>query len=180
MAMPDRRSVLAGLACAALPASVCAATPRIGAAWPDGTPERSGIDATRLGAAADQIGAIGDRQGLVIIHDGHLIFESYWNGTYFKADPHWRNVSFSSGKSWGATMVGRAVKQGRLRIDDPAERYVPAARTGLLPGTTIRHLLTMTSGGSLVTKPSSKPPRRLGDTSPPGPPDEYRRSVGHS
>lgn len=179
----ERRSVLAGLAglaCAALPAAVRAAAPRIGAAWPGGTPARAGIDPAALWHAANRIGAIGDRQGLVIVHDSRLIFERYWNGPFFTADPHWRNVSFSSGKSWGATMVGRAVTQGRLRIDDPADLYVPAERTGLLPGTTIRHLLTMTSGGSLVTKPSSRPPRRLGKAAPPAVPDEYRRSAGHS
>lgn len=180
MRAPDRRAVLTGLACAGLPISARAAAPRIGAAWPSGTPERSGFDATRLAAAAEEIGGIGDRQGLVIIHDGRLIFERYWDGAHFKADPRWRNVSFSSGKSCGATMVGRAVTQGFLRVDDLASAHVSAERTGLLPGTTIRHLLTMTSGGSLVTKPSSKPPRRLGDTAPPGPPDEYRRSIGHS
>lgn len=183
MRAPDRRAVLTGMACAALPLSnhaARAATSQIGATWPCGTPERGGFDAARLATAADQIGAIGDRQGLVVIHDGRLIFERYWDGAHFTADPHWRNVSFSSGKSWGATMVGRAVTQGHLRIDDLASAYVPADRTGLLPGTTIRHLLTMTSGGSLVTKPSSKPPRRMGDTTPPGPADEYRRSIGHS
>jgi CubicO group peptidase (beta-lactamase class C family) len=43
----------------------------------------------------------------------------------------------------------------------------------LAPGVTIEHLLTMTSGGTLNVKPSSRPPRRLDDPAPPGPPAEY-------
>jgi len=138
------------------------------------------MDAEHLSAAADQIGASGERQGLVIVQDGRLIFERYWASAFFSADPRWRNVSFSSGKSWGSAMVGRAITQGRLRLDDLADRYVPAERTGLLPGTTIRHLLTMTSGGSLVTKPSSRVPQRLGEPVKPAQPAEYRRSLGKS
>nr|WP_274705082.1 serine hydrolase [Sphingomonas sp. H160509] len=138
------------------------------------------MDAVRLAVAADQLAALGERQGLVIVRDGRLAFERYWTNDYHRADPAWRNVSFSSGKSWGATMVARAAIMGKLTIDDLASRYVPAVRTGLHPDTRIHHLLTMSSGGSLVTKPSSKPPRKLTDTTPPRTPDEYHRSVRKS
>jgi CubicO group peptidase (beta-lactamase class C family) len=72
------------------------------------------------------------------------------------------------------------VQQGYLNVDDLARRYVAPDITGLHPDTRIRHLLTMSSGGSLVTKPSSRPPRKLDDDTPPGPPDEYVRTVGES
>lgn len=177
-----RRHMLGGLALASLlPLAGCTTlreAPR--REWPVGDPRDAGLDPAKLEAAATQLAAAGERQGLVIIRDGRLVFERYWANDYHRAEPDWRNVSFSSGKSWGATMVGRAVTQGHLAVDDLASKYVPAERTGLQPGTTIRHLLTMSTGGTLVTKPSSKPPRRLDDQSPPGRPDEYRRAEGHS
>lgn len=180
MNLVTRRAALAGLACTVLPGRVVAAPRRTAADWPTGSAAGAGVDARLLSAAADQVGGSGERQGLVIVQDGRLIFERYWESAFFRADPRWRNVSFSSGKSWGSAMVGRAITQGRLGLDDLAERYVPVERTGLLPGTTIRHLLTMTSGGSLVTKPSSRLPQRLGEPVKPAPPAEYRRSMGQS
>jgi len=183
----SRRTLLGGIALASIiPLAGCAASrpipsrPMSSGDWPQGNPVDFGLDPAKLDVAATRLAAEGERQGLVIICDGRLLFERYWANDYHRAEPTWRNVSFSSGKSWGATMVGRAVTQGHLSIEDLATKYVPAERTGLHPETTIRHLLTMSSGGSLVTKPSSKPARRLDDTSPPGPADEYRRSAGHS
>jgi CubicO group peptidase (beta-lactamase class C family) len=85
-------------------------------------------------------------------------------------------VSFSLGKSFGSTMVGRAVTLGLLDVDDLVARFHPPAESGLHPDVRVRHLLTMTSGGTLVVKPSSKPPRRLDDDRPPGPGVEYQRT----
>ncbi|WP_109807759.1 serine hydrolase domain-containing protein [Sphingosinithalassobacter portus] len=181
----DRRVVITGICATALLSSACTRGMPQGSAariwdWPLADPSAVGLDATKLDAAAKQLAAAGERQGLVIVRDGHLVFERYWANAYHRAEPGWQNVSFSAGKSWGSTMVGRAVTQGHLSVDDLARRYVPAAQTGLHPETRIRHLLTMSSGGTLVTKPSSKPPRRLNDDTPPGPAEEYSRSEGHS
>lgn len=183
----SRRTLLGGIALASIiPLAGCASSrpipsrPMSGGDWPQGNPADFGLDPAKLDMAATRLAAEGERQGLAIIRDGRLIFERYWANDYHRAEPTWRNVSFSAGKSWGATMIGRAVTQGHLSVDDLAAKYVAAERTGLHPHTTIRHLLTMSSGGSLVTKPSSKPPRRLDDMSPPRPADEYRRAAGHS
>lgn len=178
----SRRDLLGSIALAsALSLTGCASVrSKSSGGWPRGNPADFGLDPIRLDRAATGLAAEGERQGLVVIRDGRLLFERYWANDYHRAEPTWRNVSFSAGKSWGATMVGRAATQGHLSIDDLAVKYVAAERTGLHPDTAIRHLLTMSSGGSLVTKPSSKPPRRLDDKSPPGQPDEYRRAAGHS
>lgn len=147
--------------------------------WATATPESADLSTKALDQAADLLGAAGERQGLVIIRGGRLVYERYWANAWHEARPDWRNVSFSSGKSWGATLVGRAYTQALLALDDLAAHYHPAAASGLRPETTIRHLLTMTSGGTLVVKPSSKPPRRLHDLAPPGPGVEYaRQTVG--
>lgn len=174
--MIDRRAVLAASAAVLAPQPVVAAAGEPGPGrgpWKQGRPEDHGLSAPALEAAADKIGATGERQGLVVVRDGLIVFERYWATPYAKATPDWRNVSFSSGKSWGATMVGRAYTQGLLKLDDLADRYHSASASGLKPEVTIRHMLTMSSGGTLNVKPSSLPPRRLDDPTPPGPGAEY-------
>ncbi|MGD2132000.1 MAG: serine hydrolase [Maricaulaceae bacterium] len=136
-------------------------------------PASHGFSETEIAAAAEELASAGERQGFVVIHGGELIFERYWQTDYARAVPEWQNVSFSSGKSFGSTMVGVAVTKGLLSVDDLASRYHPASESGLKPSTTIRHLLTMTSGGTMRMKPSSVPPRRLDDPAPPGPGAEY-------
>lgn len=141
--------------------------------WKQSTPDAHGLSLVALDIAAARLGAAGERQGLVVIRHGELVYETYWTNAWARAVPAWKNVSFSSGKSWGSTMVGRAVTQRRLKIDDLASKYHPSDVSGLKPQTTIKHLLTMTSGGTMNMKPSSKPPKKLTDKSPPGPGVEY-------
>lgn len=175
--MIDRRTVLAASAAVLAPQPSAAGAGREPGPgrgpWVHGRPEDHGLSTPALEKAAEAIGSTGERQGLVIVRDGVIVFERYWATPYARATPDWRNVSFSSGKSWGGTMVGRAYTQGLLKLDDLADRYHPSAVSGLKPEVTIRHMLTMTSGGTLNVKPSSKPPRRLDDPTPPGPGAEY-------
>ncbi|MDP1601084.1 serine hydrolase [Phenylobacterium sp.] len=141
--------------------------------WRKGQPEAHGLSSETLNRAAETLAVADERQGLVVIRNGVLVYERYWRNDYHLASPEWRNVSFSSGKSWGSTMVGLAYTKGLLGLDDLAARYRRPDMSGLRPETTIRHLLTMTSGGTLNVKPSSRPPRRLDDPRPPGPGVEY-------
>jgi CubicO group peptidase (beta-lactamase class C family) len=143
------------------------------APWRHSTPDAHGLSLTALDKAAQQLAAPGERQGLVVIRHGELVYERYWANDWARAVPEWKNVSFSAGKSWGSTMVGRAVTQGKLAVEDLASKYHPSERSGLKPQTTIKHLLTMSSGGTMNMKPSSKRPNKLSDTSPPGPGVEY-------
>lgn len=181
--MTTRRTILGLLAgtaaggltsaCATLPARADGLGPGRGP-WRQAAPADHGLDPAALARAADRLGAAGERQGLVVIRHGVLVYEHYWENAFHRAEPTWRNVSFSSGKSWGSAMVGRAYTEGLLKLDDLAGRYWSPKQSGLKPETTIRHLLTMSSGGTLNVKPSSRPPRRLGDSTPPGPGDEYQ------
>ena len=181
MLRPDRRSFLL---CGAAATAACAgrpiapfperAAPGPGLAdWQIAAPEDHGLSTAALEAAAAKLAEPGERQGLVVIHAGKLVYEAYWANDYHRATPEWQNVSFSSGKSWGSTMVGRAQYLGFLHIDELASTYHPASVSGLHPDTTIKHLLTMSSGGTLRTKPSSLPPSRLDKPRPPGPGAEY-------
>ena len=176
--MITRRQTLAASAAAALggcattPGGVVERGPGKGP-WKQGRPEDHGLSGAALEAAAGKLAAAGERQGFVVVRAGVLVFERYLATPYAKATPEWRNVSFSSGKSFGATMVGRAYTEGLIGLDDLASRYHPSAVSGLKPGVTIRHMLTMSSGGTRNVKPSSIPPRRLDDPRPPGPGVEY-------
>lgn len=143
--------------------------------WQRTDPAEVGLDATALGRAADAVGALGERQGLVVVRSGRIAFERYWENPYHLAVPGWRNVSFSMGKSWGSTIVGRAITLGHLGLDDLVCAHLDPRDSGLHPAATVRDVLTHVSGGTVVTKPSTRPPRRIGDDTPSGPPDEYVR-----
>jgi CubicO group peptidase (beta-lactamase class C family) len=145
------------------------------APWRHSTPDAHGLSLAAIEKAAAELAAPGERQGLVVIRHGELVYEKYWANAWARAAPEWKNVSFSAGKSWGSTMVGRAVTLGKLKVDDLVTKYQPTDVTGFRPQTRIIHLLTMSTGGTNVRKPSSVPPRKIGDPTPPGPGAEYRK-----
>ena len=171
----DRRTLLiAGALAPALGGAKAVSAPGPGrGAWRTASPEAHGLKAPALRRAADALGAKGERQGLVVVRHGVLVFETYWKNAYHLDRPDWPNVSFSSGKSWGSAMVGRAVTDGLLNTGDLVSKYHRPEASGLRPGVTIEHLLTMTSGGTLNVKPSSRRPPRLDEPASIGPGVEY-------
>lgn len=144
--------------------------------WSFGAPEDHGLDTVKIKAAANAMGQISGRQGIVFVRNGVIVCEKYWANEYYLAIPTQRNASFSSGKSWGSAMVGVAVTEGLIRVDELASIYHPPATSGLHPEVTIEHLLTMSSGGTLVRKPSTQLPRKLGDNRPRGKGINYIRA----
>ncbi len=150
--------------------------PGIGA-WQYGDPQDYGFDPIKLKQAADAVGEIGGRQGLVIVRDGVIVYEDYWSNTYHQATPAWRNVSFSAAKSFASALVGIAVQNDLLAIEDQVSQYHSPEASGLRPGTTIHHLLTMSSGGTLVIKPSTRRPSRKTDNPPRGTGIDYMRVI---
>lgn len=77
-----------------------------------------------------------------------LIYERYFNGSSREAV----QTSFSVAKSFGSTLVGLAVADGLLAIDDPVTQYVPELRETdpRYDEIKIRHLITMASGTRYV------------------------------
>lgn len=73
-----------------------------------------------------------------------LIYEGYFNGSSREAV----QTSFSVAKSFGSTLIGLAVADGLLEIDEPVTKYVPELRETDLRYDQIQilHLLTMASG----------------------------------
>jgi CubicO group peptidase (beta-lactamase class C family) len=108
-------------------------------------------DITYLGAPVLGAGRFGlsdymDRNpvtGLLVAQDGVIHLERY---QYGRSDTQ-RLTSFSMAKTVIAMMIGIAVAEGRIRsLDTLAEVYAPTLRGLEYGATSLRHLLTMTSG----------------------------------
>lgn len=81
--------------------------------------------------------------GLIVLQDGKVRLERYARGL----TPEGRWTSFSVAKSFTSTLVGAALKDGKIRsLDDPVTRYVPELAGSGYDGVTVKQLLTMTSG----------------------------------
>ena len=92
---------------------------------------RQGTEEERAGIRTDSV---------VIIKDGYLVYERYAAG-YTEKMPH---LTWSVSKSVLQALVGRAVQQGLMELDDPIEKYIPEGKKEKT--ITIRHLLHMSSG----------------------------------
>ena len=80
---------------------------------------------------------------LVIIKDGTLIFEKYWEPFHSKYPTN----SFSVAKSIVAILIGAALREGKIKnIHDPVYNYLPEFKQEEKKRITLFHLLTMTTG----------------------------------
>ena len=93
-------------------------------------------------AEVDRFVASQNVAGLVVLQDGRVRLERYARGF----NPAQRWTSFSVAKSLTSTLFGAAVKDGKLRLDDPVTRFIPEMRGGAYDGVTVRQVLTMSSG----------------------------------
>ncbi|GAB4480603.1 MAG: serine hydrolase [Erythrobacter tepidarius] len=81
--------------------------------------------------------------GVMVLVDGKVAFEHYGLGM----GPKDRWTSFSVAKSFTSTLLGAAVKDGKIAsLDDPVTKYIPGLAGSAYDGVTIKQLATMTSG----------------------------------
>lgn len=144
-------------------------------AWQVDDPARHGFDRDILDRVSAEVGAIAGRQGLVIVHAGRIVHEDYWSNPYHQATAEWRNVSFSSAKSWGSALVGVAITHRLITLDTMVAEFHPTAESGLHADTRVRDILTMSSGGTLTIKPSTRRPRVKTENPQPGRGIDYLR-----
>jgi len=90
-------------------------------------------------------------KGFIILVDGKIVMENYFNGHSASANWYWA----SAGKTLTATMVGIAEQENQLNTNDKVSDYLgqgwtslPLAKENLI---TNKHLLTMTSGLEDIT-----------------------------
>ncbi len=81
--------------------------------------------------------------GLLILSGGKIVLERYGLGR--KPDERW--TSFSIAKSVTSTLVGAAIRDGKIKsVNDPLTRYVPELKGGVYEDVTLENALTMRSG----------------------------------
>ncbi len=81
--------------------------------------------------------------GLLIIKDGKIALERYALGNTDSS----RWTSFSVAKSFTSTLIGMAVKDGKIKsLDDLVTDYLPQMRGTSYDGVTVGQLMTMSSG----------------------------------
>lgn len=81
--------------------------------------------------------------GVLVIKDGQIVLERYGFGQ--TVDSRW--TSFSVAKSFSSTLVGAAIKDGRIKsLEDPITQYLPGLKGSAYEGVSVRQLLNMTSG----------------------------------
>ncbi len=84
-----------------------------------------------------------DTTGLMVLHDGEVVYETYRLG----ADADTRHTSWSVGKSFVATLIAMAMQDGRIaNLDQSAEMFAPQYGGSDYGDTTLRHLLMMSAG----------------------------------
>ena len=115
-----------------------------GAEWPRATPAEAGLIAARLAEARDYALTAGGA-GL-IIRRGQLVLA--WGDETARYDLK------SASKAIGVTLLGLALGDGKVRLDDPAVNTQPALgmppdtnrATGWIPQITLRQLANQTAG----------------------------------
>jgi CubicO group peptidase (beta-lactamase class C family) len=81
--------------------------------------------------------------GLLVLKDGEILAERYQYGR----TPEQRFYSASMAKTVVAMLIGIALQENKIEsIDDRAEKYLPALKGHPYGETSLRHLLTMSSG----------------------------------
>ena len=151
--------------------------------WQLGVPEDHGLSSAGLEALAAVAEGF-DSNCMVVVHDGVLVGEWYWNG--YDAQTDQSNV-FSVTKSVTSALVGIAEHQDLLGLNDSAADYIEEWAGGESDVVTIRNLISNDSGrewsftGDYLTMTSAADQTQfaidLGQTQPPGAWWEYNNSA---
>lgn len=90
--------------------------------------------------------------GLIVMKDGNVVYEKYFH----KSDRTTKFTSWSVAKSFVATAIFIALKEGKIKsLDDKVEKYVPRFQNTGYGQSTIRNLLTMSSGVNFIENRSN-------------------------
>ncbi len=80
--------------------------------------------------------------GLLVLHQGHIVAEHYFRGMR----PHTTHLLQSVSKSIVGTAAGILADRGELDIEGPVTEQVPELAGSSFEGATVRHLLDMRTG----------------------------------
>lgn len=80
---------------------------------------------------------------LVVLKDGDIVYENYFQGT----GPDDLRISWSVAKSYLSALVGILLDEGKIAsLDDPVTQYAPQLKGSAYDGATLRDVLQMSSG----------------------------------
>ena len=81
--------------------------------------------------------------GLIVLHNGNLLYENYWNNNSATS----KHIAFSVTKSFVSALVGIALDEGLIdNIEDPITKYLPDFKGTGYEGVRIKDILQMSSG----------------------------------
>ncbi len=107
--------------------------------WPLDSNYNKGIISDSILAIMDS----NDTHAFIVIQNGKLIYEKYWDGY----TPKTLSGSFSAAKSIISLLIGIALDEGKIKsLDEPAGNYVTHFKEAGLDKVRIKDLLTMSSG----------------------------------
>jgi len=135
-----------------------------GAEWRTAQPQQVGLDPAALGALVGRIrnGSIPFINSVVIVRQGYVVVEEYFNGSS-RGDVH---TMQSVSKSVTSLLVGIAADQGKLQVGDSVLHFFPEYTTlqnldDRKRAVTVRDLLTMRSGIDFYEDPYPGSPLQL-------------------
>lgn len=107
--------------------------------WPLDSNYNKGVISDSLMAIIDS----NDTHAFIIIQNGKLLYEKYWDGY----TPKTLSGSFSAAKSIISLLIGIALDEGKIKsLEEPVSNYVPHFKNEGLDKVRIKDLLTMSSG----------------------------------
>lgn len=120
------------------------ASPPVASAWPVEPPVAHNMDPAALEQARSYAFVPSrNTQGVVVVRNGAIVSEWYAEGS--DADS-WA-TSWSVSKSFSSAMIGIAIEEGHIpSVDVPMTTYFPEWAGTPREDTTLRHVLTMSSG----------------------------------
>ena len=109
--------------------------------WAISTPEAEGMSVDKV-EKLKALFAEKKTQAALVIRHGKIVAEWYWDDK----DKDSKFQAFSITKSVASTAIGMLVKDGKVKLEQPASDFIPEWKSDDRKDITIRHLLTMTSG----------------------------------
>ena len=114
--------------------------------WQISTPEELGLDGSMLNTAISQASSQGFINSLIVIRNGKIAVEEYFNGRSKESFQTVRSVS----KSFLSALIGIAVNKGILHLDQKMIDSFPEHKSSVtdtnVNNITLQHLITMRSG----------------------------------
>ena len=101
------------------------------------------FDSVELNNVISQMSDLAYLEGIIVVHNGELVSESYYNGSSINQT---FNI-FSVTKSFTSTLIGQAIDQGLIQNQNSTlDNFLPDYGQPYLESVTLHNLLTMSSG----------------------------------